>query len=383
MNKSRSFARIFVCFALVFSMLFSMFSISQAASYTVTLKPLRTSTRTSLTLTPHEHTVTVKLSDGISGSSCKSKPSWVTVTKNSSTYTVKVTPNNSTSDHKGSVTFTKGTNTYELYIVQTPFVVKNSNGSVVSELSFGYAGDTKSITVSQVCTISGAVPSWLKMTKATSGNKYTITASKNDNGSPRSWTFTFTYTTTDNGYNKIQRTLTIKQQGNIVAAARGQIGAKNGNTYTDWYYGTGNYRGTAWCACFASYCANIAGLNDGIHMTKSDTCYVLMEDFFQKKSGKWLSYSNTTIPQLGSLVFFDWKRDYDGSNKRTKPGVADHVGIVSGVNKDSSGNIKGIYVVEGNRTNNNSKGDWEIYYDLSTAELRKEHHYILGYGKVY
>ena len=444
-----------VCFALIFSMLFGMFSISQAASYSVTLKPLKSNPRTTLTVSPHEHTITVSISGGIAGSSLKSYPSWVTVKKNASTYTVKVTPNTNTANRNGDVVFTKSTDTYELHITQTPFVVKNSSGAVVSSLNFKVAGETKKLITSQTCTQSGSVPSWAKLSK--SGNTYSITASPNVNGSSRSFTLTFTYTTTDNGYNKIQRSVkitqgensltgvpgdktysygggsfsftpsaatgsidistlpswltksksgntytikcsansgafrsaiitvsvgnikksfTVKQYGYIVGIARNHKGAKNGDQYTDWYYGAGNYRGTAWCACFASYCAQQAGLNDGVHMEKNDTCFDLMENFFKPKSGKWLSYSKTAVPSIGSLVFFDWNQKDDGTY-RSKKGVADHVGIVSGVVKDSNGKLKGINVIEGNRTYNGKKGVWEITYYFDT------NHDILGYGKVY
>ena len=99
--------------------------------------------------------------------------------------------------------------------------------------------------------------------------------------------------------------------GQIVSVALTQLGNEGGQKFWSWY---GFDSHVAWCACFASWCGDQAGLIESGKMPKFSLC----DDgiaWFQGK-GKWKSRGYSPAP--GTLIFFDWNGD----------GTSDHVGIV-------------------------------------------------------
>ena len=99
--------------------------------------------------------------------------------------------------------------------------------------------------------------------------------------------------------------------GQIVSVALTQLGNEGGQKFWSWY---GFDSHVAWCACFASWCGDQAGLIENGKMPKFSLC----DDgiaWFQNK-GKWKSRGYSPAP--GTLIFFDWNGD----------GTSDHVGIV-------------------------------------------------------
>ena len=99
--------------------------------------------------------------------------------------------------------------------------------------------------------------------------------------------------------------------GQIVSVALTQLGNEGGQKFWSWY---GFDSHVAWCACFASWCGDQAGLIESGKMPKFSLC----DDgiaWFQSK-GKWKSQGYSPAP--GTLIFFDWNGD----------GTSDHVVIV-------------------------------------------------------
>jgi peptidoglycan hydrolase-like protein with peptidoglycan-binding domain len=138
----------------------------------------------------------------------------------------------------------------------------------------------------------------------------------------------------------------------ILAIAQGEVGTREATNRNDGavlkypgYFGRGS---EAYCDDFASYVLSKAG-----DRTNEPYCPTHINHL--RAEGKWKGRSN---PEAGDLVFFDWDHD----------GVADHVGIVKGVNRDGS-----IQTIEGNTTNpnNGSEGVWERTRYMST---------IIGFG---
>ncbi len=214
MKKSVQCSRIFVSFALVFCMLFGMMGIVDAGSYTNTLNP---GIRTTRTVTPERHTVKIYISGGKNGSALKkdSLPGWITVnTSNADYYLATITGNTTTSVRRGSIVFTKGSNTYELYVVQNPFIVKTTSGSGpnISNVNFTTAGGTTDLYALYSCNVTGTIPDWLTVKQ--DGNKYTLTARPNLNGSQRYCTLSFTKTLST--YEKVTRTVKITQFANTL-----------------------------------------------------------------------------------------------------------------------------------------------------------------------
>ena len=116
--------------------------------------------------------------------------------------------------------------------------------------------------------------------------------------------------------------------GQIVSVALTQLGNEGGQKFWSWY---GFDSHVAWCACFASWCGDQAGLIESSKMPKFSLC----DDgiaWFQSK-GKWKSRGYSPAP--GTLIFFDWNGD----------GTSDHVGIV----EKTEGST--VYTVEGNSSN--------------------------------
>ena len=134
--------------------------------------------------------------------------------------------------------------------------------------------------------------------------------------------------------------------GQIVSVALTQLGNQGGQKFWSWY---GFDSHAAWCACFASWCGNQAGLIESGKMPKFSLC----DDgiaWFQSK-GKWKSRGYSPAP--GTLIFFDWNGD----------GTSDHVGIV----EKTEGST--VYTVEGN----SSDAVNQRSYNINSGT-------IMGYG---
>ena len=134
--------------------------------------------------------------------------------------------------------------------------------------------------------------------------------------------------------------------GQIVSVALTQLGNEGGQKFWSWY-GFDNH--VAWCACFASWCGDQAGLIESGKMPKFSLC----DDgiaWFQSK-GKWKSRGYSPAP--GTLIFFDWNGD----------GTSDHVGIVEKIEGST------VYTVEGNSSDAVNKRS----YDINNGT-------IMGYG---
>ena len=134
--------------------------------------------------------------------------------------------------------------------------------------------------------------------------------------------------------------------GQIVSVALTQLGNEGGQKFWSWY-GFDNH--VAWCACFASWCGDQAGLIESGKMPKFSLC----DDgiaWFQGK-GKWKSRGYSPAP--GTLIFFDWNGD----------GTSDHVGIVEKIEGST------VYTVEGNSSDAVNKRS----YDINNGT-------IMGYG---
>ena len=134
--------------------------------------------------------------------------------------------------------------------------------------------------------------------------------------------------------------------GQIVSVALTQLGNEGGQKFWSWY---GFDSHVAWCACFASWCGDQAGLIESGKMPKFSLC----DDgiaWFQGK-GKWKSRGYSPAP--GTLIFFDWNGD----------GTSDHVGIV----EKTEGST--VYTVEGNSSDAVNKRSYDINNGM-----------IMGYG---
>ena len=136
--------------------------------------------------------------------------------------------------------------------------------------------------------------------------------------------------------------------GQIVSVALTQLGNEGGQKFWSWY---GFDSHVAWCACFASWCGDQAGLIESGKMPKFSLC----DDgiaWLQSK-GKWKSRGYSPAP--GTLIFFDWNGD----------GTSDHVGIV----EKTEGST--VYTVEGNSSNAVNQRS----YDINNGT-------IMGYGLI-
>ncbi|MBS2031059.1 MAG: CHAP domain-containing protein [Deltaproteobacteria bacterium] len=138
----------------------------------------------------------------------------------------------------------------------------------------------------------------------------------------------------------------------ILAMAESQIGTlENGDTNNGPCAKYPNYFGRgaeSWCADFASWVYTHAGVP-----MNNPWCPGIVQNL--KAEGRWKGRSN---PQPGDLVLFDWNGD----------GVADHVGIVKGVNADGT-----IETIEGNsdKPGTSQSGVWEHTRSMGT---------IMGFG---
>lgn len=129
-------------------------------------------------------------------------------------------------------------------------------------------------------------------------------------------------------------------RSSLVNAAASHIGQNNANGQFS------NGRIEAWCADFVSSIAREVGISEDVIPTTASVWDLY--NFFKNKGA--LSY----IPQIGSLVMFDW---HDGGNPY------DHIGIV----EDFDDNY--IYTIEGNTSGG-----------IVSRQKRPRNNTIIGYG---
>lgn len=126
------------------------------------------------------------------------------------------------------------------------------------------------------------------------------------------------------------------------------------NKFISWYCDKKNVRGAwltaAWCAMFASYLYDAAGLKSEVG---GAWAYCPSWVAWYKSKKRW-----GTTPKVGATVFYDWDHD----------GIADHVGIVTAV---SAASIKSL---EGN-TKKSKATNW-VY------EQTRKRSAVMGYGYV-
>jgi len=147
--------------------------------------------------------------------------------------------------------------------------------------------------------------------------------------------------------------MTTAQQ--VIHIAASEIGYKenppesNHNKFGVWY--GMDYQ--PWCAMFVSYCFYSAGLPLPIHNSKGFAYCPEGVNWFRNK-GWW-----HTNPQVGDVVFYDWKGD----------GESDHVGIVEKVNGDGS-----IVAIEGNTSTGNDSNGGQVMRRTRSGGIQ-------GYGR--
>lgn len=129
---------------------------------------------------------------------------------------------------------------------------------------------------------------------------------------------------------------------NILSVAKVYLGYKEGynndNMFGDWY---GMPR-QPWCAMFASYCMDKAGVSQEI-VKKFASCTAGWNWFSERGLTTRLS---GFVPSKGDLIFFDW-------NPEKGDGI-DHVGIVDRVENGR------VYTVEGNHNDKVDQFDYPI-----------------------
>lgn len=102
--------------------------------------------------------------------------------------------------------------------------------------------------------------------------------------------------------------------------AQNEVGTLGGARYSEG-------RDEPWCGDFATWCLRKVGLGD------LGSPSVPQIERHAKDRGLWHSAASGYRPKRGDLITFNWGRD----------GVADHIGIITGMNSDGS-----IQVVAGN-----------------------------------
>ena len=166
MKKNR-LTSIIICLAMLICIIPTVKETASAYTYNRTLKPGVPQT---LTLSPGDHTIDIKLSDGKSGSTLYSKPGWVSVTNtNASVYRVTVPANRDNKELKGSVVIKKNNKIYELKLTQEKNYIKN----VPSTKTVPYTAGSFQFTVSVGAgsPIASSDKAWLTISK--SGNIFT------------------------------------------------------------------------------------------------------------------------------------------------------------------------------------------------------------------
>lgn len=134
--------------------------------------------------------------------------------------------------------------------------------------------------------------------------------------------------------------------GSIMDIARSQVGNVGGEPYWTW---AGFPNWTAWCAIFASWCADQSGMIASGVVPKFTSVGAGVNHFIS--NGQWASGS--AVPSSGMYIFFDY--DCNGS--------CDHVGLVDSCDGTT------LYCVEGNYNNSVAYTSYPV-----------GHYSIAGYG---
>lgn len=150
----------------------------------------------------------------------------------------------------------------------------------------------------------------------------------------------------------VSYSMTGDQAADIVGVAATQVGyeSSGGNSVYGQWLGINGY---AWCAAFASWCANRAGIPSSIvpYQTTAARDWYKSNGLYKKSKFRGGNY----IPKAGDMIFFTWNgNDY-----------AQHIGIVSG--SDSTY----VYTIEGNTGYPGAVK--KKYYKLNSC-------YVLGYA---
>lgn len=154
-------------------------------------------------------------------------------------------------------------------------------------------------------------------------------------------------------------------RSNIAATARKYLGVKEGsaahrelvdryNAHTPLARGYELQYGDPWCAGFVSAVAIECGVT-AVFPTEVG-CGKMVELF--QSMGRWQE-ADGFLPQIGDVIFYDWKDSGDGDST----GAPGHVGIVETV----SGCV--LTVIEGNKDN-----------AVGRREIRVNGRYIRGFG---
>ena len=176
--KRNRLTSIIICLAMLICIIPTVNEKASAYTYNRTLKPGDPQT---LTLSPGDHTIDIKLSDGKSGSALYSKPGWVSISNpNTSVYRVTVPVNRDNKELKGSVVFKKNNKIYELKLTQEKNYIKN----VPPTKTLPYTAGSFQFTVSVGAgsPIASSDKAWLTISK--SGNTFTASYRAN-NGAAR------------------------------------------------------------------------------------------------------------------------------------------------------------------------------------------------------
>ena len=110
-----------------------------------------------------------------------------------------------------------------------------------------------------------------------------------------------------------------------------------------------------WCAAFVAAVAVRCGLTD--IMPTECSCEMMIKLY--QKLGRW-EEDESVIPEPGDIIFYDWDDSGIGNNT----GIADHTGIVIGVEYDQ------IRLIEGNVSDS-------VSYRVAGINSR----YIRGFGR--
>ena len=128
-------------------------------------------------------------------------------------------------------------------------------------------------------------------------------------------------------------------------------GTKGYTRYGQWY---GDPYGD-WCAMFASFCMEYAGVQD---VPTHCSCTAWIKALSAENVDLYRNADSHT-PKAGDLIFFDWNAD----------GKSEHVGLVAELKYDSDNKVEEIKTIEGNSSN-------RVRY----ADYDPEDPKILGYG---
>ena len=123
------------------------------------------------------------------------KPSWITVTKNTGSFSITASQNSGQSSRSGNVVFNvernEGCATLAVSQSYTDPCICNALSMSTTSLSYAYAGGSNTVNFSLTsgCELSWSKPSWITITN--NGNSLTITASQNSSETIRTGNIVF------------------------------------------------------------------------------------------------------------------------------------------------------------------------------------------------